>query len=211
MSKMKRKSLLLMIAIFLAMGSGLSLFGQISSRETGSIRGVITDEEGVALPGVGIVVSGPSLMGKASDVTRADGTFRILLLPPGVYTMTVELPGFQTYIEEGIEVRVGSTITRNIKLGVKKMEEEVTVVGVAPVVDVKASKTQQIYKADLIQNLPISRNLNSIITLTPEQLMPVISKEQRQRVIPIKLMVSMPMIQPTSSLVFQLILMSWKR
>ena len=107
MSKMKRKSLLLMIAIFLAMGSGLSLFGQISSRETGSIRGVITDEEGVALPGVGIVVSGPSLMGKASDVTRADGTFRILLLPPGVYTMTVELPGFQTSIEAGIEVSVG--------------------------------------------------------------------------------------------------------
>lgn len=119
------------------------------------------------MPGVSIVVSGPSLMGKATDVTRADGTFRILLLPPGVYTMTVELPGFQTYIEEGIEVRVGLTITRNIKLGQKKMEEQVTVVGAAPVVDVKASKTQQVYKADLIQNLPISRNLNSIITLTP--------------------------------------------
>ena len=167
MAKLKMKNLFMVIAILLTIGSGLSLFGQISSRETGSIRGVITDEEGVPLPGVSIIVSGPSLMGKATDVTRADGTFRVLLLPPGVYTMTVELPGFQTYVEEGIEVRVGSTITRNIKLGVKKMEEQVTVVGAAPVVDVKASKTQQVYKADLIQNLPISRNLNSIITLTP--------------------------------------------
>jgi len=141
MAKLKMKNLFMVIAILLTIGSGLSLFGQISSRETGSIRGVITDEEGVPLPGVSIIVSGPSLMGKATDVTRADGTFRVLLLPPGVYTMTVELPGFQTYVEEGIEVRVGSTITRNIKLGVKKMEEQVTVVGAAPVVDVKASKT----------------------------------------------------------------------
>jgi hypothetical protein len=43
--------------------------------------------------------------------------------------MTVELSGFQTYIEEGIEIRVGLTVTRNIKISIKKMEEEVTVVG----------------------------------------------------------------------------------
>lgn len=41
---MRRKMLFLMMEIFLAISSGLSLFGEISSRETGSIRGVIADE-----------------------------------------------------------------------------------------------------------------------------------------------------------------------
>ena len=62
MAKLKMKNLFIVIAILLTIGSGLSLFGQISSRETGSIRGVITDEEGAPLPGVSIIVSGPSLM-----------------------------------------------------------------------------------------------------------------------------------------------------
>ncbi|MCI4445515.1 MAG: TonB-dependent receptor, partial [Candidatus Aminicenantes bacterium] len=143
------------------------MFAQVSSQETGSIRGVITDEEGNPLPGVNIVVTGPSLMGKATDVTRSDGSFRILLLPPGIYTLVAEIQGFKTYREEGIEVRVGLTITRNIKMSIATVKEEVTVVGAAPVVDVKSSKTEQVYKSDLIQNLPIARNLSSIISLTP--------------------------------------------
>ncbi|MBC7361793.1 MAG: TonB-dependent receptor [Candidatus Aminicenantes bacterium] len=162
---MKNRLSILIIVVLLFLSP--LMWGQVSSQETGAIRGVITDEEGNPLPGVNIVVSGPSLMGKATDITRSDGSFRILLLPPGVYTLVAELQGFKTYREEGIEVRVGLTVTRNIKMSVATVKEEVTVVGAAPVVDVKSSKTQQIYKADLIQNLPIARNLSSVISLTP--------------------------------------------
>lgn len=151
----------------LFLSSVYALNAQISSRETGSIRGVITDEEGNPLPGVSLTVTGPALMGKATDTSRQDGAFRIVLLPPGEYTLVAELQGFKTAKQEKIDVRLGLTVTINIKMAVTTLEKEVTVVGAAPVVDVKASKTQQIFKADLFQNLPIGRNLASVITLTP--------------------------------------------
>lgn len=157
----------IVFSIFLFLSFVCMLNAQISSRETGSIRGVTADEEGNPLPGVAITVTGPSLMGKATDVTRQDGSFRIVLLPPGEYTLVAELQGFKTVRQEQVEVRLGLTVTINITMPVTTIEEEVTVVGEAPVVDVKASKTQQIFKSDLIQNLPISRNLQAVITLTP--------------------------------------------
>ena len=143
------------------------LYAQISSQETGSIRGVVKDNEGVPLPGVSITVKGPSLMGQATDVSREDGTFRILLLPPGQYAVTAELPGFKTATLENVEVRLGMAISVSITMIPETLAEEITVVGEAPVIDVKSSKTQQIYKSDLIQNIPIGRSLQSVITLTP--------------------------------------------
>jgi len=143
------------------------LMSQISSRETGSIKGIVTDEEGNPLPGVNITVTSPALMGKATDVSRADGSYRLVLLPPGEYTLVAELSGFKTVKMERIEVRVGLTVTLNIKMSVAAIAEEITVTGVAPIVDVKASKTQQIFKSDLFQNLPIARNLQAVLTLTP--------------------------------------------
>jgi len=153
--------------VILFLSSFYVLNAQISSRQTGSIKGIITDEEGNPLPGVAITVTGPALMGKATDVTREAGTFRILLLPPGEYMLVAELQGFKTVKQEKVDVRLGLTVTINIKMAPATIEEEVTVVGMSPIVDVKASKTQQLFKSDLIQNLPIGRNLGAIITLTP--------------------------------------------
>jgi hypothetical protein len=106
-------------------------------------------------------------MGTSTDVTRANGAFRIVLLPPGQYTLIAELSGFKTIRREQIGVMLGKTVTLNIEMPAATVEEEITVVGESPTVDVRASKTQQIYKSDLLQYLPISRNLGSIITLTP--------------------------------------------
>lgn len=162
---MQRTKILLLAIVILSAVSILQ--AQITSQETGSIRGTIVDNEDNPLPGVTVTVSGPALMGTASDVTRVNGTFRILLLPPGEYTLVAELPGFSTIKQEKIEVRLGSTVTVNLTMVPATIEEEVTVVGEAPVVDVKSSETQQIFKSELIQNLPIGRSLGSVVALTP--------------------------------------------
>ncbi|HOW86336.1 MAG TPA: carboxypeptidase regulatory-like domain-containing protein [Candidatus Aminicenantes bacterium] len=161
------KSLKAVTAVLLFFSLALLATAQISSRETGSIRGIVTDKDKAPIPGVSITLTSPALMGKATDVTRQDGAFRFVLLPPGEYTLVAELKGFQTIRQEKIDVRLGLTVTLNFALPDTRLEEEVTVVGAAPAVDVKASKTEIIMKADLLQNLPIGRNLASIIALTP--------------------------------------------
>ena len=149
----------------------LLIFGLFSilnaQRQTGSIAGVVTDEEGAPLPGVTITVSGSSLIGTMSYITSESGTFRIPALPPGTYTLVAELPGFQTVRREGIVVSVGMTVRVQIQMKPAKIEEEVTVVGESPVVDVVSSKVDTVIKSDQLRNLPIGRNLYSIIQLAP--------------------------------------------
>src|ERR1051325_8596948 len=62
-----------------------------------AIVGTVTDGTGAALPGVTITVTGPALqVPSVVGVTDARGEFRVSPLPPGAFTVTYELPGFQT-------------------------------------------------------------------------------------------------------------------
>ena len=162
---MRKMKIVLVLVLFFS--SVFTAGAQISSRETGSLKGVIMDSDGVPIPGVSLTLESPAMMGKATDVSRDDGAFRFVLLPPGNYVILAELKGFQSVRQENIEIRLGLTVTLTIKMPVATLQEEMTVVGQAPVVDVKASSTEVLLKAEMLQNLPIGRNLQSIIELTP--------------------------------------------
>ncbi len=62
----------------------------------GRINGTVTDNTGAILPGVTVTATSPALIQPQVQVTGADGDFRFLALPPGVYDVTFELSGFQT-------------------------------------------------------------------------------------------------------------------
>ena len=62
---------------------------------TGIIRGQVVDPDDLPLPGVVVTVTSPALQGKQTGVTSANGDFIIPFLPPGEYSVTFELQGFQ--------------------------------------------------------------------------------------------------------------------
>lgn len=136
--------------------------------QTGSIAGRITDEEKASLPGASVTLSGPALMGSFTYSTTATGLFRFPLVPAGnEYVLLIEMPGFQTERVEGISIRVGKTVTLNIRLKATTLEEEITVISTASAVDVKSTKIGRNYTEDLIQNLPIPRDYYAVVAATP--------------------------------------------
>src|SRR5688572_12811972 len=107
-------SRVLVVAATLA--SSLALAGTVHAQ---TIAGVVRDESGAMLPGVTIEVSSPALIEKVrSAATDGAGQYRILNLSPGVYTVTFTLPGFNTFIREGIELTGNFTATINADLKV---------------------------------------------------------------------------------------------
>ena len=113
-----------------------------NAQETsGGLAGVVADEEGIPLPGVTIEAVSPNMMGKATAVTNEMGRFRLTNLSPGTYTVTFSLPGFNTLKRQGIIVRVGSTFDLRETLQTATLEEEITVIGESPMVDIKKSGT----------------------------------------------------------------------
>ena len=108
---------------------------------TGAIEGKITDEEGNALPGATVKLSSPDMIGGAqSKITNAEGRFRFVALPRGTYMVEASLTGFTTAKKDDVRVFVGQTITIDLSLKIGKLEEEVVVKAISPVVDVKDSQ-----------------------------------------------------------------------
>ena len=77
--------------------------------QTGSILVRVTDAQGGAVPGVTVTLTSPVLVaGTMTGVTDTGGVNRFPSLPPGIYSVKVELQGFRTVIRENVVVQVGA-------------------------------------------------------------------------------------------------------
>ena len=62
---------------------------------TGRLSGRVTDSEGNGVPGVSVEVSSPSLQGVRATTTDLNGDYVVPSLPPGEYTSTFTMDGFE--------------------------------------------------------------------------------------------------------------------
>ena len=136
---------------------------------TGSIAGTVKDASGAVLPGAIIAVTGPALQReRATGVSASDGTYRVPLLPPGVYTLKVELGGFQPVTREGIEVALNRQTIVDFALGLAALTEAVSVTGTSPLVETSRSDITNSVSKRTIDGLPLNgRNFTDLVALVP--------------------------------------------
>lgn len=143
------------IVVLCLLSTGLSY----AQRLTGKVTGVVTDEEGVPIPGVTVEISSPSLMGGVhSQVTSAAGVYRFMNLPPGTYMIVFKLGGFQTIENPNIRVTIGGTVTEDAALKPATLEEVITVTAESPILDVTKSSVTTNYSKDELTKLPFNRS-----------------------------------------------------
>jgi len=136
---------------------------------TGSIAGTVKDASGAVLPGATITVSGPALQReKATAVSASDGTYRVPLLPPGVYVVGVELSGFKPISRQNLDVALNRQTTVDLTLGLASVNEEVSVTGSSPVVETTRSDITNRVTTRTIDALPLNgRNFTDLVALVP--------------------------------------------
>jgi hypothetical protein len=158
-----KKGALWLVAVALA-----GLPAVASAQVTASIAGTVRDTSGAVLPGVTVEASSPALIEKTrSVVTDNQGNYKILDLRPGVYTVTATLSGFSVFRREGIELSAGFTANVPAELKVGSLEETITVTGATPLVDVQSTRTQNVLKAETMDQLPTgAKNLMSVAAMT---------------------------------------------
>ena len=70
-----------------------------------TIAGTVRDSSGAAPPGVTVETSSPALIEKVRTATTdSSGLYRIVNLPPGTYTVSFTISGFNVVRREGIEL-----------------------------------------------------------------------------------------------------------
>lgn len=95
------------------------------------VMGTVIDTSGGALPGVTVTIRG-SAIAPASVFTDERGRYLTPWVPPGSYTMTFELSGFDTRTVTGVLVAAGETMVLDQQLALAPLSETVEVTAPAP-------------------------------------------------------------------------------
>ena len=138
--------------------------GAFAQGQTGNLYGKVSDNQGNALPGVTIDLSGIGAPKQA--FTGSDGAFRFLSLDPGNYALTASLDGFSTVEYPSVNIRVGRNTSLEVTLSAA-VEETITVTAESPLLDErKVAKGTTISQIEL-EKIPTARDPWAIVTQTP--------------------------------------------
>ncbi len=133
----------------------------------GRINGTVTDNTAAVLPGVTVTASSPALIQPQVQVTGADGSYRFLALPPGVYTIDFELTGFQNVKRQDVRVIINQTLTVDQQLNVATLQETVTVTGDSPIVDTSTTAMGTNFTKELLTEIPNARDVWAAMSQAP--------------------------------------------
>lgn len=142
--------------------------GLAQSVSSARINGTVTDETGGALPGVTVTATSPALqVPEITTFTEADGTYRLVDLPAGVYRISYQLAGFSPFVREGVQLTVGFVASIDVNLSIGGLEQTVTVSGQSPVVDVTSTSASVAFTKEILDAVPRGRDMQNIFAMAP--------------------------------------------
>jgi hypothetical protein len=141
----------------------------VAQTGSGSLRGYVRDEQGGALPGATVTATSPELLAPSTGVTDASGFYRLPNLPPGTYTLSVELQGFSAHKQEGILLRGGANFQVDVEMKIGALAETITVSGESPMLEVSKPGNVLNIDGEFQKNLVIQsrRNWTDFLEITP--------------------------------------------
>jgi Carboxypeptidase regulatory-like domain len=124
------------------------------SRNTGEIRGVVTDSSGAVLPNATVTVTNLDTGETYAFVSNGDGVYDTVSTPAGRYSITFSKEGFKKLERSPIVLQV-AVITENATLEVGTVQEEVRVTaGGAPLLETETGDERAVLEDKAISQLP---------------------------------------------------------
>ncbi len=131
-----------------------------------TIQGQVVDTSQAAVPGAAVSAVNQETNEVAAAVTNQQGNYTIPFLRPGLYTLSVELAGFQKYTRKDMRLQVGQTATINVQLAVGNLAEAVTVSAESPLLETSKADRGTVIDSHRIAELPLqSRSPMALLVL----------------------------------------------
>ena len=96
------------------------------AQENATLTGTVADSTGALIPGAEVTATNDASGMAMTSLTNGVGQYEFTL-PPGVYTVTAELPGFETGIESMVQLVAGQQATRNFMLEIGALVTSIVV------------------------------------------------------------------------------------
>jgi len=154
------------IRLFLAgclLSGGLRLQGQT----LGSIAGQVRDSSGATITEAKVTATNVGTNAQRTVLSNEAGDYAFPSLPPGIYTVAAERPGFKTLVRTQVEIQVQQNARIDFELPVGLVSESVEVVANAVMVTENATVGTVIENRRIVE-LPLNgRNYLQLVSLAP--------------------------------------------
>lgn len=150
------------IASILALGATALV---ADGSQTGTVTGTIRDASGKAVAGARVRIEGPNLQGGRTATSNAAGEYRLLLLPPGSYSLTANADGFAP-----VRVNVVASINDVTKVNIPLSPMggiTVVVTASASSLDTSSVTSENRVTREDVDRLPVGRTYQGMMALAP--------------------------------------------
>jgi hypothetical protein len=91
-----------------------------------TVHGLVADPDSAVVPGATVTLT-PSSGTALVTQSKSDGTYTLRDVPAGTYAMTVTMPGFATFVRQGLKVVTGQSVAIDVKMTIQEQTQEVQV------------------------------------------------------------------------------------
>ena len=132
----------------------------------GGVRGAVRDANGV-VPGAEVVLINEETTLPRTTVTNEVGEYAFVNVLPGVYTLTVSLPGFKTFESRMLRIGTQDFLTLDVALEVGAVSEAITVTGTVLIIETTNASVGTLLERAALELLPnVGRNPFVISTVS---------------------------------------------
>src|SRR5689334_10970183 len=150
---------------------GLCLFTPVTAfgqAVYGSIVGTVTDSSSAAIPNAKVTIRDVGKGVSYTTSTNETGNYSQIHLVPGIYEIRVEATGFDTFVQQNVEVLVDSTVQINAQLHPGKVGETINVTAEAALLKTEKADVSDIVSQKAVMELPVfSRDMSRLYFLVP--------------------------------------------
>nr|MDP9146295.1 carboxypeptidase regulatory-like domain-containing protein [Acidobacteriota bacterium] len=144
----------------------VTVAGSWAQTGTTSLNGVVTDKSGATVADAMVTLSNPSQGYVRDTKTNKAGEYEFISLPPGTYTLTVEMPGFRKFEQKELRLLVNSPATTNVQLEVGESTQTVEVSAQAQVLNTTDASLGNAFNETQVKELPLEAgNVPELLSL----------------------------------------------
>jgi hypothetical protein len=129
----------------------------VAQSDRGVITGTVTDNSGAIVPAVQVTATQVATSIQFTAVSNSYGSYVLLNLPAGNYSLSFRKDGFKDLAETGLVLEAQHTIRKDVRLDIGSVTETITVSTETPVLELQ-SEVGTNMNAQALTDLPLTAN-----------------------------------------------------
>src|SRR5271165_1516958 len=121
---------------------------------TSAIVGQVSDSSGAAVPGANVNFTNTETGSKRNARTDSEGRFNFPQLKPGIYSIKVEVEGFEPEQNENVSAALGQKQTVDFRLRIKGTRQSIEISSEAPILNPQNANTSTTLNTSALEDLP---------------------------------------------------------